>query len=65
MVAECGVKPLSAIICNEMRCSSIAYRSSQHIAILTHYSSDILCEYIKHLIPANLSVNVMNKLIHK
>ncbi len=31
--------------------------------MLPHYFSDI--EYIKHLIPANLTVNVMNKLIHR
>ncbi len=33
--------------------------------MLSHYFSDILCEYIKHLISAKLLVNVMNKLIHK
>ncbi len=43
----------------------MAYPISQHIAMLTHYFSDILHEYIKHLIPANLPVNVMNKLIQK
>ncbi len=33
--------------------------------MLTHYSSDILYEYIKYLIPANLPLIVMNKLIDK
>ncbi len=46
-----------------MRCTSIAYPISQHIAMLTYYFSDILCGYIKHWIPANIPANVMNKLI--
>ncbi len=65
MVAERGVKPLCYHLFNEMRCTSLAYPIYQHTAMLTHYFSDILCEYIKHLIPANLPVNVINKLIHK
>ncbi len=44
---------------------NIAYPISQHVAKLTHYLSDVLCDYIKHLIPANLPMNVMNKLINK
>ncbi len=44
---------------------NIAYPTSRHVAALTYYFSDILCDYIKHLIPANLPVNAMNKLIHK
>ncbi len=60
----CGIKPLSAIICLMKRgalqlpCASISFPNSQHIAKLTQYFSDILCEYIKHLIPTNLPVNV-------
>ncbi len=41
-----------------MSCTSIAYPISQHIAMLTHYFSNIRVrrgEYIKHLIPANQS----------
>ncbi len=44
---------------------NIAYPISQHVASFTHYFSDILCDYIKHLILANLPVNVMNRLIYK
>ncbi len=48
MVAERGVTPLLCYhLFNEIRCTSIAYPISQHIAMLTHYFSDILCEYIK------------------
>ncbi len=44
---------------------NITYPVSQHAATLTHYFSDIVWDYIKHLISVNLPVNVMNKLIHK
>ncbi len=69
MVAEGSVKPLSVIIClmkwGALQLPCLSYPISQHIAMLTHYFSDILNEYIIHLIPANLPVKVMNKLIHK
>ncbi len=61
MVAEHGVKPLCYHLFSEMRCTSFAYSICKHIAMLTHYFLDILCKYIKHLIPANLPANVMNK----
>ncbi len=31
--------------------------------MLTHYFSNILCEYIEHLIPANLPVNVSSQVV--
>ncbi len=64
VVVECGVKPLSAVIClmNEMRCTSTAYNISQHIAMYTHFS-DILGKYIKHSIPANLPRNVIGQVV--
>ncbi len=44
---------------------SIVYPTSHHVTTLTHFFSDILCDYIKHLIPAKPPVNVTNKLIYK
>ncbi len=61
MEIECGVEPQSATI------SLVKWGAffSRHVEILSQYFSDISCEYIKQLIPANLPVNVMNKLNHK
>ncbi len=63
MVVERGVKPLCYHLHYEMRCTSIAYPIFQYIATLTHYFSEILCEYIKHFVRWMSEAEVLGPMI--